>query len=101
MWRANRDYEFEFERPTVEPGPEQEGVMTDFRIQRIYDDPTGEDGWRVLIDRLWPRGISKERADLDVWAKELSPSAELRKWFNHTPELFVEFGAVALFELIE
>ena len=65
--------------------------MTDFRIRRIYDDPTEGDGWRVLIDRLWPRGVSKERAELDVWAKELSPSAELRKWFNHTPELFDEF----------
>jgi len=65
--------------------------MTEYRIQRIYDDPTDGDGWRVLIDRLWPRGVSKERAALDVWAKELSPSTELRHWFNHTPEKFEEF----------
>jgi len=50
-------------------------------------------GFRILVDRLWPRGISKERAALDVWAKEVAPSPELRKWFNHKPERFKEFSA--------
>ena len=63
----------------------------DIRIKRIYDPPDPGDGYRVLVDRLWPRGITKERADLDEWARELAPSQELRKWFNHVPERFDEF----------
>lgn len=61
------------------------------RIKRIYDDPSVSDGTRVLVDRLWPRGISKERAALDEWLKEIAPSPELRKWFDHKPERFAEF----------
>lgn len=63
------------------------------RIKRIYDEPKAEDGYRVLVDRLWPRGISKQRAMLDEWCKDAAPSPELRTWFNHKPERFNEFKA--------
>lgn len=56
--------------------------MSNFRLARIYDAPSSDDGRRVLVDRLWPRGISKEKAGLDAWAKDVAPSAELRKWFH-------------------
>lgn len=65
--------------------------MTQFHIKRIYDDKATGDGYRVLVDRLWPRGVSKERAALDEWAKDLAPSTELRKWFNHDSARFTEF----------
>jgi uncharacterized protein YeaO (DUF488 family) len=61
------------------------------RAKRIYDDPDPEDGYRVLIDHIWPRGVSRECARLDAWAKELAPSGELRKWFGHSPSRFGEF----------
>jgi uncharacterized protein YeaO (DUF488 family) len=61
------------------------------RTKRVYEDPGPQDGYRVLIDRVWPRGISRERARLDEWARELAPSDELRKWFAHRPERFAEF----------
>lgn len=60
------------------------------RIQRIYSGNTGN-GYRVLVDRLWPRGIRKSDADVDVWMKEIAPSNTLRKWFRHDPEKFNEF----------
>lgn len=63
------------------------------RIKRIYNEPEADDGYRVLVDRLWPRGISKERARLDNWAKDVAPSAALRNWFGHKPERFKEFKA--------
>jgi uncharacterized protein YeaO (DUF488 family) len=53
-----------------------------FQLKRVYDDPAADDGARILIDRLWPRGVSKERADLDEWDRELAPSTDLRKWFH-------------------
>ncbi len=60
-------------------------------IKRVYE-PAGEnDGYRVLVDRLWPRGVSKERAAIDFWAKEIAPSDELRKWFSHDPSRWEEF----------
>ena len=59
--------------------------------KRVYDAPAPTDGYRVLIDRLWPRGISRERAKLDEWARELAPSTELRRWFGHDPDRFGEF----------
>jgi uncharacterized protein YeaO (DUF488 family) len=62
------------------------------RIKRAYDPPSHDDGARVLIDRLWPRGVKKEALALDQWAKELSPSTELRKWFGHDPARWQEFG---------
>lgn len=61
------------------------------QIKRIYDEPSKDDGVRVLVDRLWPRGVSKERAALDLWAKEVAPSTDLRSWFDHKPERFTEF----------
>lgn len=69
--------------------------MNDPMIQtkRIYDEPRKEDGLRVLVDRLWPRGFRKEDARIDRWAKTLAPSAELRKWFAHDPDKFAEFSA--------
>lgn len=63
----------------------------DLRMKRAYDPPAADDGYRVLIDRLWPRGLRKENAHIDLWLKEIAPSTELRKWFNHQPELFPEF----------
>ena len=61
-------------------------------LKRVYDTPAPEDGYRVLVDRLWPRGLTKEHADLDVWEKDLAPSDELRKWFHHDPELWDAFS---------
>ena len=61
------------------------------KSKRVYDAAEPGDGYRVLIDRMWPRGVSRERARLDEWARELAPSSELRKWFHHDPERFDEF----------
>ncbi len=63
----------------------------DLRIKRIYDAPARSDGYRVLVDRLWPRGISKRRAKLSDWMPTLAPSTELRKWFGHDPARWNEF----------
>ncbi|HET6867204.1 MAG TPA: DUF488 family protein [Solirubrobacteraceae bacterium] len=63
----------------------------DVQIKRIYDPAEDSDGYRVLIDHVWPRGVSRERARLDEWARELAPSDELRTWFSHVPERFEEF----------
>ncbi len=60
-------------------------------IKRIYDAPNGNDGFRILIDRLWPRGVSKEKAALDLWLQDIAPSPQLRTWFGHKPERFEEF----------
>jgi uncharacterized protein YeaO (DUF488 family) len=57
----------------------------------VYEPAAGDDGYRVLVDHIWPRGVSRERARLDEWAKELAPSGELRTWFDHVPERFPEF----------
>lgn len=72
-----------------------------FRIRRIYDEPAADDGSRVLVDRLWPRGVSKEKAALDEWLKDIAPSPELRDWFGHKPERFEEFSARYSAELDE
>ncbi|MDD3488109.1 MAG: DUF488 family protein [Candidatus Pacebacteria bacterium] len=61
------------------------------KIKRIYEKLEEDDGYRILIDHLWPRGISKEKAKIDLWFKEISPSNELRQWFNHDPEKWLEF----------
>lgn len=63
----------------------------DVRLKRAYEPPATSDGYRVLIDRLWPRGVKREDARLDEWAQELAPSGELRRWFGHDPERFAEF----------
>ena len=60
-------------------------------VRRIYDVPSAGDGSRVLVDRLWPRGMSKERAHLDEWCKDIAPSTELRSWYGHEPDRFAEF----------
>ncbi len=69
------------------------------KIKRIYEEAAPTDGYRVLIDRVWPRGISKEAAALDEWNKDVAPSAELRKWFNHEPAKFEEFKTKYIAEL--
>jgi uncharacterized protein YeaO (DUF488 family) len=61
------------------------------RLKRAYEPAERSDGYRVLIDRIWPRGVSKEQAHLDEWARELAPSSELRRWFGHDPAKFEEF----------
>jgi uncharacterized protein YeaO (DUF488 family) len=61
------------------------------RLKRAYEPVERSDGYRVLVDRIWPRGVSKERARLDEWARELAPSSELRRWFGHDPARFEEF----------
>lgn len=61
------------------------------KLKRIYEVAQKEDGFRVLVDRLWPRGVSKEKAQLDLWLKDVAPTTELRKWFGHDPEKWVEF----------
>lgn len=67
-------------------------MSMDVRLKRAYDPASASDGYRVLIDRLWPRGITREHARLDEWARELAPSAELRGWFGHDPSRFAEFS---------
>ncbi len=61
------------------------------RVKRIYEPAARDDGYRVLVDRLWPRGVSRERARIDEWARGLAPSTELRRWFGHDPDRFGEF----------
>jgi uncharacterized protein YeaO (DUF488 family) len=63
----------------------------DVRLKRAYETAAPTDGWRVLIDRLWPRGVSRARAQLDAWEKDLAPSTELRQWFGHDPQRFEQF----------
>jgi uncharacterized protein YeaO (DUF488 family) len=76
------------------------GTM-DIRLKRAYEPAAADDGRRVLIDRLWPRGVSRHRAALDGWEKELAPSTELRRWFGHEPSRFEEFRRRYISELQE
>ena len=62
------------------------------QVRRIYDEAQKSDGTRVLVDRVWPRGVSKDKAELDEWVKDVAPSTELRKWYSHDPEKFDEFA---------
>ena len=66
-------------------------MAADVRSKRAYDPPDADDGYRVLIDHVWPRGVKREALALDEWARELAPSDELRTWFNHDPDRFEEF----------
>ena len=66
-------------------------IMSEVKIKRVYDAPDGDDGTRILVDRLWPRGLTKERACVDVWLKDIAPSTELRKWFGHDPAKWEQF----------
>jgi len=69
----------------------EEGNSMKLKIKRVYDKPAEEDGTRILVDRLWPRGLTKQKAKVDVWLKDIAPSTELRKWFAHDPEKWKEF----------
>jgi uncharacterized protein YeaO (DUF488 family) len=60
-------------------------------VKRVYEPPSSEDGMRILVDRLWPRGLRKDEARIDLWLKEIAPSTALRKWFGHNPERWEEF----------
>jgi uncharacterized protein YeaO (DUF488 family) len=64
----------------------------DVRVRRVYEDPDRDDGVRVLVDRIWPRGMTKARAALDEWCKDVAPSHELRTWYGHQPDRFEEFA---------
>ncbi len=66
-------------------------TSTAVRLKRAYEKPAAADGTRVLVDRLWPRGVKKSEAAIDLWVKDLAPSTELRKWFGHDPERWAEF----------
>ena len=70
-----------------------------FRIKRVYELPDKHDGRRILVDRLWPRGLTKEKASIDLWLKDIAPSTELRKWFGHNPDRWEEFKERYLDEL--
>lgn len=70
---------------------ESECSMNQIQIKRIYEGKSEKDGFRILTDRLWPRGVAKEKAAIDYWAKNISPSTYLRKWYNHEEELFPRF----------
>jgi uncharacterized protein YeaO (DUF488 family) len=67
------------------------GNSRNVQVRRVYDDPGPGDGTRVLVDRIWPRGMTKQRASLDEWCKQIAPSTELRQWYGHDPERFGEF----------
>lgn len=75
--------------------------QAEVRIRRVYDDPSPEDGRRVLVDRIWPRGLAKGRAGIDEWAKAVAPSTELRRWYGHEPGRFEEFRRRYQAELAE
>ncbi|WP_159611697.1 DUF488 domain-containing protein [Glutamicibacter sp. JC586] len=73
--------------------------MTEIHLKRVYNEPDPSDGYRILVDRLWPRGMSKERIRIDQWAKALAPSTELRKAWHHDPDQFEHFAHVYRSEL--
>lgn len=83
--------------------------MNAVRIKRVYEPPAADDGWRVLVDRVWPRGMTREAAAIDAWLKELGPSHELRRWFDHRIERWdafqaryrVELGGAAQVEMLQ
>jgi uncharacterized protein YeaO (DUF488 family) len=74
-------------------------VKPEFRLKRVYDPPSSADGVRVLVDRLWPRGLRKADAAIDRWLKDIAPSAELRRWFGHDPSRWDEFQRLYRHEL--
>jgi uncharacterized protein YeaO (DUF488 family) len=76
-------------------------VAATVQVRRAYDPPGQDDGQRVLVDRLWPRGLSKERAQLDLWCKQVAPSDDLRRWYAHDPEKFARFASRYRAELDE
>src|SRR5690554_740451 len=96
-------YCFRFRVPAVAWKPCKEIFLKEFSMQvalkRAYEQAADSDGMRILVDRLWPRGIKKENAKIDLWLKEVAPSTELRKWFNHQDERWAEFQRRYLKEL--
>lgn len=85
---------------TSPPGGRTEAMATGtVQVRRIYDEPRQDDGTRVLVDRIWPRGMKKESARLDDWLKAVAPSTDLRKWYGHDPDRFAEFRHCYLREL--
>jgi uncharacterized protein YeaO (DUF488 family) len=75
--------------------------MPEVRVRRVYEQPSPQDGTRVLVDRIWPRGLTKSRAELGEWCKQVAPSTALRKWYGHDPERFEEFSRRYRVELEE
>ncbi len=76
-------------------------MAADIRVRRVYEEPSAEDGTRVLVDRVWPRGLRKDAARLDEWAKDVAPSTDLRTWYQHDPAKFTEFRRRYVAELAE
>ncbi|WP_255608115.1 DUF488 domain-containing protein [Methylosinus sp. Sm6] len=85
----------------MSPPRDEIGTTAMFKIKRAYDPPAAEDGKRILVDRLWPRGLAKEKAALDEWDKEIAPSDALRRWFAHRPERWETFKACYAQEIRE
>jgi len=79
----------------------QDSIKMKIKIKRVYEAPAKDDGMRILMDRLWPRGLTKQKAAIDLWLKEIAPTAELRKWFAHDPKKWTEFRKKYLQELKE
>jgi len=79
----------------------QDSIKMKIKIKRVYEAPAKDDGMRILVDRLWPRGLTKQKAAIDLWLKEIAPTAELRKWFAHDPKKWTEFRKKYLQELKE
>ena len=69
----------------------EQKMRDELKLKRVYETPRKDDGARILVDRLWPRGLTKEKAKVDLWLKEIAPSTELRKWFGHDPKKWKEF----------
>lgn len=74
-------------------------MAKDVQYRRVYEDPSAGDGMRILVDRVWPRGVRKDEAHLDEWMREVAPSTELRQWYGHDPDRYVEFRRRYLAEL--
>lgn len=73
--------------------------MKTVKIKRVYEPKTKDDGYRILVDRVWPRGLTKEKASIDLWLKEIAPSTTLRQWFKHDPKKWLEFKKLYFKEL--
>jgi uncharacterized protein YeaO (DUF488 family) len=98
LFRSDRERHCTLQWSYGEPSTVEGTIMVNrkqhaLRIKRIYEAPAADDGTRILVDRLWPRGVRKENAALDAWIKNAAPSPDLRKWFNHDPERFEEFAS--------
>ncbi len=81
------------------PGNKRSSRVSGIKLKRVYEDPDPNDGLRILVDRLWPRGLAKKDAQIDLWLKEIAPSTELRRWFGHDPEKWRTFTARYVDEL--